>query len=71
MLTPAQRLAVKKFDRSWVVDTNFVGELILYTHAKDSSQVQEYVMDKKGIATHTATYPWSVRLQRELKGYEE
>ena len=69
-MTQAQRIAMRKWDRSWIVDTNFVGELILYTHTKDAPNIQEYVMDKNGIATHTATYPWSVRLQNELKRYE-
>jgi hypothetical protein len=68
-MNEAQKLAIKKFEKSWVVDTNFIGEPIVYTHKGNSPVIEEYVITKNGEAIHTATYPRTVKLRDELKRY--
>jgi hypothetical protein len=69
-MNEAQRLAIKKLDQpAWVVDTNFYGEPIIYTHTEKSPVVKEFVIDKQGVAFQTQTYPWTTLLMKELRGY--
>lgn len=70
-MNEAQKLTVKKFEDVWVVDHNFQNEPIIYTHKKNNPSIEEYVIDKEGKAYHTASYPYTVKLQRELSNYKE
>ena len=69
-MTDAQKLAIGRFDRAWVVDFNFQDEPIVYTHVKDSAEIKEYVVDSKGKTHFTASYPYTVRLKAELNLYK-
>ena len=69
-MNDAQKIALEKFNEAWVVDYNFQNEPIVYTHTKDKGEVEEYVIDKYGAPTHTATYPYTIKLQKELVKYQ-
>jgi hypothetical protein len=70
MLNELQRLALKRFDEYWVVDMNFRDEPIVYVHSPGNASIEEFVIDKGGLSTHTATYPYTIKLQKELKKFE-
>ncbi len=69
-MNDAQKIALGKFNEAWVVDYNFQNEPIIYTHTKDKGIVEEYVIDSYGNPTHTATYPYTIKLQKELVQYQ-
>ncbi len=68
-MTDAQKLTIKRYEKAWIVDTNFQNEPIVYTYIKDSNNIEEYVVAQDGTPTHTGTYPYTVRLRNELKRY--
>lgn len=69
-MNEAQKLALGRFERHWVVDHNFQNEPIIYTHKKGSPEIVEYVIDNLGKATLTATYPYTIKLKTELNQYK-
>lgn len=65
-MNDAQKLALGKFEKYWIVDTNFQDELIVYT-LNGNQEIREYIIDKDGVSHYTTSYPYTVKLQKELQ----
>jgi hypothetical protein len=71
-MTEAQKLAMNKCQRGIVGDTNFDGELIVYSHASNTdTTVKEFIITKTGEVIHSQTYPVTKELIKELRRYAQ